>query len=231
MYQKGEITKSISLTDSVKLIEIHPSTPFIWDSGQFIVTKNRIEGEERVADYTITSSVEHPEIFQIMVENYPGSHVGEFLHSLKNGETFKFNGPKGRYLLQKTQTKKVFISLNIGSVANIAHLQFMADHKDLYTQENLIIDVLTPEFTSLYPPFVEKFSNLLQIQYVPIQITDQNPGWAQGKPKKKELDQIFAEHLTNEFYIAGKSEFVKSLRSKLIGIGVDKTQITREFFG
>lgn len=229
-YQKAEILNVTPLSSSVKLIKLKPEEPFSWIPGQFIITKNLIEGEERIADYTIVSTAKRTNSFEIIVENYPGSKVGKYLHSLKIGGKFIFKGPRGRFYLEEKNTEIIFVYRNIGITAAIPLLQELYEQN--FPDKIRIYNVLTSDFTEIYREENEHFSEKLSISY---QIVDKNHIAASkldnGKFLNKDIKNIFGDFGTATVYISGASEFNKAFRQKIINFGVSKEKIFREMFG
>ncbi|MHA2504200.1 MAG: ferredoxin--NADP reductase, partial [Candidatus Kariarchaeaceae archaeon] len=124
-YQQGTIVTSVQLSPRVKRLTIRPEEPFDWIPGQFIITKTHVDGEDVIADYTIISSVQNIETWDILVDNYPGSRVGQRMHDAKIGDEFTFKAPRGRFYLEADTDPDgiVFVFRDIGIAAAIPLLR------------------------------------------------------------------------------------------------------------
>ena len=147
-YQEAQILSLKTLSPSVKLITLQPEETFYWIPGQFIITKNFIEGMDRIADYTIVTTPSKMKSFEIMVENYPGSKVGKYLHSLSIGDKLTFKGPRGRFYLEENNADVVFVFRNIGIAAAIPLLNDLYERN--FSNRVRIFNVLTSNFTEIF---------------------------------------------------------------------------------
>lgn len=229
-YQEAQILSLKTLSKTVKLFTLQSEEPFSWIPGQFIITKNFIEGEERIADYTIITTNNMMNSFEIIVENYLGSRVGKFLHSLSIGDKLIFKGPRGRFYLEENSTDIDFVFRNIGIAAAIPLLQELYNKN--YSKKISIFNVLTSNFTEILRDRIEQFSEKLRISY---QIIDKHQieevKLDNGKFLKNDIDKIFGSFYDTTIYISGSSEFNKAFRQKIINFGASKDKIFREMFG
>lgn len=229
-YQEAQILSLKTLSKTVKLFTLQSEEPFSWIPGQFIITKNFIEGEERIADYTIITTNNMMNSFEIIVENYLGSRVGKFLHSLSIGDKLIFKGPRGRFYLEENSTDIDFVFRNIGIAAAIPLLQELYNKN--YSKKIRIFNVLTSNFAEILRDRIEQFSEKLRISY---QIIDKHQieevKLDNGKFLKNDIDKIFGSFYDTTIYISGSSEFNKAFRQKIINFGASKDKIFREMFG
>jgi len=229
-YQKGTILDKRILSQKVTLFKIKPEVVFEWVPGQFIITKNMISGEERVADYSILSSPTVINEFEIAVENYEGSRVGKYLHSLKPGDNFIFKAPRGGFLLEKNPNSSIFVFRNIGIAAIIPLLNQLYEKNS--KEKFIVFNFNSSDFTEIFKTRFDKFRERLDLTYnlIDINVLDSQV-INNGKLNKNQMRTLFSEYTDFKLYIAGASEFVKNFRQKAISFGFDKNNIVREFFG
>ncbi|RMG28589.1 MAG: FAD-dependent oxidoreductase [Methanobacteriota archaeon] len=223
-YQQGKIINR-EIFGNLLVLTIEPEKEFEWEPGQFIVTQNEINGNIETADYTIVSSPKITERFQIIVEVYTESVVGAWLKDLGIGQKIRFKGPKGRTVMQSNDQSIVIVYREIGGVIALAFLRQL--NEEGFKHQVTTIGFNNEGFVDLVEMYRDEFSNLsLDTRiFVLDQTTDE------GKFPRSQLKGIFEPYKEREFYIAGMSEFVKNLRSRLISWGVPKEKIHREFFG
>ena len=226
-YQFGTITGKRHLGDSLVVLTIQPEQLFNWQAGQFIVTKNLIESIEQTADYTIISSPSNMETFDILVENYEGSVVGKWLHSLAEGSKMQFKGAKGRFVLPENLSDTlVFIFREIGIAPFLAFLHVLKETK--YDGKVYMFAFNGKKFENLFPKYFSSNFGELDIQYKEFGLNEENN---EGKLPSKEIKALFNDLNEVPVFIAGMSEFVKNLRTRLIRTGFKKDSIYREVFG
>lgn len=223
-YQLGSIVDREEIRDLV-VLTLQPEEMFAWEPGQFIVTQNDINGNVETADYTIVSSPRHPENFQIVVEVYAESVVGAWLKNLRPGDKIRFKGPKGRMTLQRKDRPIVIVYREIGVVVALAFLRQLVE--EAFSKEVTTIGFNGSGFPDLIARYRGEFENLA----LETKIIELDEGIDEGKFPRKQLSQIFAPYKDRVFYIAGMSEFVRNLRTRLISWGVEKGNIYRELFG
>ena len=90
---------------------------------------------------------------------------------------------------------------------------------------------LTDDFPEILHKEISQFKNIdVQYKLVNTKFTD-NDNISIGKLSKQQMMTLFQPYINSTFYLSGASIFNKSLRQKLINIGVDKQSIFREMFG
>ena len=90
---------------------------------------------------------------------------------------------------------------------------------------------MTNDFPEILQKEISQLKNI-DTEYVLIDENSiENSILSTGKISKKHMMEYFNDHLNSTFYLSGASIFNKSLRQKLINIGVDKQGIFREMFG
>ncbi len=223
-YQQGSIVEREEIGDLV-VLTIQPEKMFTWEPGQFIITQNEINGNIETADYTIVSSPRHSESFQIIVEVYAESVVGAWLKNLRIGDIIRFKGPKGRMTLLSKDRQIVIVYREIGVVVALAFLRQLVEEG--FSKEVTTIGFNGSEFPDLIERYKGEFENLA----LETKIMELDNGIDEGKFPRKQLSQIFTPYKDRVFYIAGMSEFVKNLRTRLISLGIEKDNIYRELFG
>lgn len=233
-YQKGTIISTKEYSSRVKGITIKPEYDIDWEPGQFIITKTQIDNQDIIADYTINYSnpleqTQNQSSFEIIVDNHPLSKIGKLFHSLNEGDNIIFKGARGRFTFKDQGNNIVFIFRNIGIAAAYPILSKL--NQINYNRKISIFNFVTNDFPEILQKEISQLKNI-DTEYVLIDENSiENSILSTGKISKKHMMEYFNDHLNSTFYLSGASIFNKSLRQKLINIGVDKQGIFREMFG
>lgn len=233
-YQKGTIISTKEYSSRVKGITIKPEYDIDWEPGQFIITKTQIDNQDIIADYTINfpnplELTDDVSPFEIIVDNHPLSKIGKLFHSLNKGDNIVFKGARGRFTFNDQGKDIVFIFRNIGIAAAYPILSKL--NKINFSHKISIFNFLTDDFPEILHKEISQFKNIdVQYKLVNTKFTD-NDNISIGKLSKQQMMTLFQPHINSTFYLSGASIFNKSLRQKLINIGVDKQSIFREMFG
>ena len=233
-YQKGTIISPKRYSRRVKGIELKPEYDIDWEPGQFIITKTQIDNQDIIADYTINYSnpleqTQNQSSFEIIVDNHPLSKIGKLFHSLNEGDNIIFKGARGRFTFKDQGNNIVFIFRNIGIAAAYPILSKL--NQINYNRKISIFNFVTNDFPEILQKEISQLKNI-DTEYVLIDENSiENSILSTGKISKKHMMEYFNDHLNSTFYLSGASIFNKSLRQKLINIGVDKQGIFREMFG
>ena len=233
-YQKGTIISTKRNSRRVKGIELKPEYDIDWKPGQFIITKTQIDNQDIIADYTINYSnpleqTQNQSSFEIIVDNHPLSKIGKLFHSLNEGDNIIFKGARGRFTFKDQGNNIVFIFRNIGIAAAYPILSKL--NQINYNRKISIFNFVTNDFPEILQKEISQLKNI-DTEYVLIDENSiENSILSTGKISKKHMMEYFNDHLNSTFYLSGASIFNKSLRQKLINIGVDRQNIFREMFG
>ena len=233
-YQKGTIISTKQYSRRVKGIELKPEYDIDWEPGQFIITKTQIDNQDIIADYTINYSnpleqTQNQSSFEIIVDNHPLSKIGKLFHSLNEGDNIIFKGARGRFTFKDQGNNIVFIFRNIGIAAAYPILSKL--NQINYNRKISIFNFVTNDFPEILQKEISQLKNI-DTEYVLIDENSiENSILSTGKISKKHMMEYFNDHLNSTFYLSGASIFNKSLRQRLINIGVDKQGIFREMFG
>lgn len=233
-YQKGTIISTKRYSRRVKGIELKPEYDIDWEPGQFIITKTQIDNQDIIADYTINYSnpleqTQNQSSFEIIVDNHPLSKIGKLFHSLNEGDNIIFKGARGRFTFKDQGNNIVFIFRNIGIAAAYPILSKL--NQINYNRKISIFNFVTNDFPEILQKEISQLKNI-DTEYVLIDENSiENSILSTGKISKKHMMEYFNDHLNSTFYLSGASIFNKSLRQKLINIGVDRQNIFREMFG
>ncbi|MFV2016457.1 MAG: FAD-dependent oxidoreductase, partial [Candidatus Heimdallarchaeota archaeon] len=201
-YQKAKIINIKSLSSNVKLFSLKPSVLFKWIPGQFVITKTLINSEERMADYTIISSNSNHSQFDILVENYIGSHVGKYFHLLKIGEEITLKGPHGRFYYEETERDVVFVARDIGISAAIPILRNLTEMN--FKHKIFFFNVITENFREILKDYVINFAKGVSLTYVSITSEDvEEDKLTTGKFLKPDLQKYFSNLKEADFYLSG----------------------------
>ena len=123
----------------------------------------------------------------------------------------------------------MFIFRNIGIAAAYPILSKL--NKFNFSHKISIFNFLTDDFPEILHKEISQFKNIdVQYKLVNTRFTD-NDNISIGKLSKQQMMTLFQPYINSTFYLSGASIFNKSLRQKLINIGVDKQSIFREMFG
>ena len=150
-------------------------------------------------------------------------------HSLNEGDNIIFKGARGRFTFKDQGNNIVFIFRNIGIAAAYPILSKL--NQINYNHKISIFNFVTNDFPEILQKELSQLKNI-DIEYNLIDENSvENSILSTGKISKKLMMELFEPHLKSTFYLSGASIFNKSLRQKLINMGVDKQYIFREMFG
>jgi all-trans-retinol 13,14-reductase len=221
---KSRLINKIYITETVLQLDFSCPSEFDFKSGQF-VNVNVTAPFRR--PYSIISSKN--ESLSILVEVRDPGRGSDFFRNMRIGEETEMLGPLGRFGIQPTQIKKVFISTGVGIAPFIPMIKSaieLGSEVELFQGMRYYSEDLAIHYLS-------EFINSREIKY--------NICVTREIVKENELIQSFGERVTGtlpklnynwknlEFYICGGSQMVIDTKIVLKFLGA--TNIFIENYG
>ena len=132
----------------VYVIKLKRPKGFDFKAGQFIFVKRVVNGVPAIRAYSISSSPNEKNYFELCVKKVPGGKVSPYLCSLKKGQILEFKGPAGKFTLDSIPQKTlVFAATGTGISAIKSLITYILEKgfkKDIYlffgvrTHKNII---------------------------------------------------------------------------------------------
>ncbi len=232
-------------------LEFHvEETPeFVFTAGQFVsMLADDASGKTQTRAYSIASAPRRNE-FDICVNRVEGGFFSNLLADLHEGDTLKFHGPHGLFLLRQPLTDAIFIATGTGiaPMKGFAEALFPADGRDLTGGREIWLVYGTRYPTEIY--YGDYFQKLdaerPNFHYIS-SLSRPPEGWTGRRGYVQEhVAQIATEHaIRNQTpaepttaegagfnihaYICGLNEMVSANRDRLMELGWQRKQIVFE---
>jgi ferredoxin-NADP reductase len=224
-----------------------PEFPFT--AGQFVsMVADDATGKTQTRAYSIASAPRRNE-FDVCVNRVEGGFFSNLLCDLKEGDTVKFHGPHGLFLLRQPLTDAIFIATGTGiaPMRGFAEALFPASGDDRTGGRDIWLVYGTRYPTEIY--YQEYFEKLAaewpNFHYVAT-LSRAQDGWQGGRGYVQEfVEKIALEHAAKSpavaeptaaegggfnihAYICGLNEMVSANRDKLMALGWQRKQIVFE---
>jgi ferredoxin-NADP reductase len=228
-----------------------PSFDFV--AGQFVsMVADDAAGKTQTRAYSVASAPRRNE-FDLCVNRVEGGFFSNLLADLEVGQTVKFHGPHGLFLLRQPLTDSIFIATGTGIAPMRGFCEALFPHdganagEDLSAGREIWLVYGTRYPTEIY--YQQYFERLAaerpNFHYVST-LSRPHETWEGGRGYVQEfVSQIASEHalkkhtppeptaaegggFTIHAYICGLNEMVSANREKLMGLGWQRKQIVFE---
>lgn len=225
---------------------------FMFSAGQFVsMVADDAQGKTQTRAYSIASAPRRNEL-DICVNRVEGGFFSNLLCDLKEGDTVKFHGPHGLFLLREPLTDAIFIATGTGIAPMRGFTQALFPDsgpragEDLSGGRNIWLVYGTRYPTEIY--YQDYFERLAaersNFRYIST-LSRPNEGWEGQRGYVQEfVAQIAAEHgARNEpasptaaegggfnihAYVCGLNDMVSANRDRLMELGWQRKQIVFE---
>ncbi len=236
-YKLKILEKKVVASDSVSIKfeipnAIKPS--FNYKAGQFIGIQADINNEKVVRSYSLSSSPETDDFFQVTLKKIVEGKMSTYLvDKIKEGDSLVVTPPVGQFISGAKDRHHILFAAGSGVTpifSMIKSLLFLGAPKVtlIYSNKNLANTIFVEELKALelkYPQFSVKWI-----------FTQQAPDWENvnlGRVSSILLESLFLlwqSAFDPLFYMCGPEGFMESIESFLGHKGYDSSQIRKESF-
>lgn len=226
------VISSIKLaTPTIKTLRITPKSEFSFKAGQWIDCFADIEGQRKVAGYSMTSSPLSRDHFDLAVKNVGENPVTRYIHSsAKLGDALYVDGGHGDVFYDSSITKAVYlIASGIGIAPHMSIFRFI-DEGDSDALATLLYSASNPEelvFKDEIDTIVRRNSRMRCLYTV----DDETYGWKgrTGKLGAKMMHEAGVD-LDALYFICGFPDMIHDMVDVLRSLGVRRKQMRYELW-
>ncbi|NUU20865.1 MAG: oxidoreductase, partial [Streptomycetaceae bacterium] len=104
LFERATVTRIIRETDDARTFVLAPhSGPFTYRAGQFCTFRVRVDGEDLLRSYSMSSAPETDDELMTTVKRVPGGRVSNWLHdNVAEGDEVEITRPAGVFCLRET---------------------------------------------------------------------------------------------------------------------------------
>ena len=224
-------------TPDVKTVRFSlEGTGFTFKAGQFVMInvnlmKDNLLRKERRA-YSISSSPDNKDYFDITVRKENGGKVSTFLHNLKKGDIIEIDGPYGHFTLDDDTKKVVYIGAGTGIAPLMSMARFACKNR-LPIEQILIYTVRKAKDIIFKDEILEmhrRFNNIKTL--ITVTRPEDDDEW-KGRTGRIDADLIMSlvKNLNDYlYYICGSPELVKGIKQILLNMMIDPFRVRQEVF-
>ena len=251
-FHRLKIAKKEELTKNTFYLEFEIPEPlkesFAFEAGQFVSLKFRIDGKEKINDYSITSAPYEQKIALGIKINSPEGAAAQLFGNYQEGDLLWVSEPAGRFtLISKPSEFRTIVGFaaGIGITPILSHFKNIL-HQEPRTRLFLFFGNKSSEeliFRDELDHLAGKYSGRLQIFYFYSKEKTSN-SFFHGRLDDKKLSLIINQilHLddtdeestiwdaVDEVLICGKGEMIKTLANACYHHGIPKKNIHFELF-
>lgn len=210
----------------------------IFKAGQYLILK--VNSQTRL--YSIYSSSNVKNYFELMVKIVPGGLASNYLNNLKVGDKVNFQGPAGMFTLHENERNKVFFATFTGMAPqNSMILSYLENNKNKMSPQlylfwglrNFSDICLVEELKQLsinYRQF--KFTICLSRENNLSKIRDEDRQYFKLGRVNAVWEEFMSQQSINlfDYYLCASRDVVESLNQYLLGKGITKENIFFEKF-
>ncbi len=212
------LTHKEDLTPTVKSYSFEPEQPLAFKPGQFVMLKQVGAAAKFGRAFSIVGSPDSTHITFLMKHNLDG-HVSGFLATAELGVHIETSVPIGRFVLDPTDTDRVFIATGTG-FAPIA--SFLTTAPTVHVPHTTLFGVRTESdlfWTEKLPP-----DSLITLSQPSTQ-------WSGLRGRVTvHMPELIVEHPSAAWYLCGNPDMVKEVRAQLIAAGTQTSAIHFEIY-
>jgi len=238
-----KLGKKIQLTDDMYLLRFDLIEPkeINFLAGQYVISliPQGQPGQFLRRLYSIASSPNNKNNFELLIKNIPNGTGSIYLTSLNEEDKVLFDGPAGIFTLKENDNKKIFLATGTGLAPIRSMLQTIAQQFKVKSQEYYLFWGLA-NFKDIC--LLDELKNwqrkLLNFQFFLCLSRESSLDKISGEDKKfyhlgripTAFDKYWEKIKDGEFNICGNRDVVESLKTYLFEKVQDKTKIYFEKF-
>jgi CDP-4-dehydro-6-deoxyglucose reductase len=183
-----------------------------FDPGQFVTFYVDKNGTTVTRSYSIASSPDLLDRFDLLVKKVDGGYVSTYLTSLHGGEQLRMIGPLGRFLLRDPGNRPVvFVCTGTGIAPFIPMLEQLLRRTP--SHPSCLIFGTRHDDSLLFREHLESTSKVHpNFQYLPV-LSQPGPGWTGSKGHVQDcLRAQFADLSQHDVYICGIPQMVQEVQ-------------------
>jgi ferredoxin-NADP reductase len=225
------ISSIISATPTIKTLRLKPEGEFRFKSGQWIDCFAEIEGQRKVAGYSMTSSPLSKDYFDLAVKNVGENPVTRYIHSTaKLGDTLFVDGGHGDVFYAKGLAKSIYlIASGIGIAPHMSIFRFI-DEGGLDASATLLYSASSPQELVFKDEIdaIAKRNSRMRCLYT---VDEETYGWSGriGKLDAKMMHEAGVD-LDALYYICGLPDMIHEMVDVLRSLGVRRKQMRYELW-
>lgn len=196
-----------------------------FEAGQFVQMFIPDNGKTRRTSYSLASSPEHREYFELCVTLVDGGKSSTFLHGLKVGDRIQGLGPLGKFR-NPGDREPVFIATGSG-IAPFRSMIYDLVHRGYKGSMHLIFgNRFEPDiiYRKEWEDLAKKSAN-----FKPLFTLSRDQNWTgpRGYVQDKILG-VIPDATSKNFFICGLNNMITAVQDKLLSMGVPQNQILFE---
>jgi len=228
-----EVTKLTHNTNSF-LLRLAHKKHINYESGQFVMLKTNIDGEEIKKPYSIASppqlDQEHAEYIEFVIKHVQGGKMTDYLFHLKVGERLDVAGPFGKFIL-KEPIKEGDLFLATGS----GLAPFMSMLRKVFRDDNpkeffLFFGAINEE-EIIYKEELYRWNKEHKNFHLIVCLSKPHKSW-QGESGyiQDALTKYVKDFHKKQAYICGIPMMVEQAKKRLLKLGMKKENIFQELY-
>ncbi len=223
----AKLTKKEWKSDYTLIINFESDVDVEFQAGQFI---NIILPSKVARAYSISSSENKKQSFEILFGYYPGGKASEYFKALNIGEEIKFKAPFGRFFMHPDNVANTIF---VGTGTGIAPIKSMIDTLFENNQRNSNIYVFEGIRQYVDAGYEKEFLKYQEMGFLKYELwcSRENEEYKGKKGRVTEgLNRLEVDYKNTAVYICGNKEVVLSHKEYFEKKGVDLTKIYFERF-
>jgi ferredoxin-NADP reductase len=208
---------------------------FDFSAGQFISMVAPHNGRTITRAYSLASAPRKNE-FDLCLNRVEQGFFSNFLCDMKEGETVKFHGPHGTFVLRSPLRDSILIATGTGIAPIRGFVQWLfADesrHKDrevhLVYGTRYPVDIYYKDYFDLIAHDFPNFHYVITLSRAPDEWNGER-GYVQDQVRKIIMSRPESERTNMDAYVCGLNDMISATRKMLKGeLGWDRKQIVYE---
>lgn len=204
---------------------------FQFKAGQFIMLHVPTADKPALRAYSLASSDQHTDHFQLLFKFVPNGVASNFVWQLKGGEILDFTGPFGRVFFSEPPLQQI-IFMNTGT-GLAQHYSYLLSKKNLYPHLSYkMLFGLRNENEIYYQNELSNLKNELKNFHYEFVLSNPSSNW-KGKQGyiQHHLKDFDFKNIPTQFYLCGNGHMIKETKKLLLeNEGVQKDRIFCEAF-
>lgn len=208
-----------------------PDGGFEFNPGQYAILTIPSSPTPLKRLYSFAGTNSNKNTFELLIKLIPGGAASEYIQNLKLGDSIDVSGPAGLFSLQKTGTKKIymttgtgfapirsFLMSDISKIGNSVLFWGLKDISEIYLFDELLsLKSSSPSFSFFYC-----LSQQPSLNIIPADLLHY---FRMGHIDAVWSSLMASVDLNDEYYLCGSRLVIESLRLILLSRGVPKNKL------